>query len=733
MNTTTTGSIASIIEKRRPLSEKIAGVEADLKSLESALQHLEEHRSQLLAQVDDPNVAKLLQDINLAKLQQSINTEQKTLLKLKERFCSKTVKIGVVGRARQGKSRLIQSLTGLSGREIPDGERQYCTGVPCTIYHNSSEESYADVWFYSEESFLAEVIGSYYEKLRLSSKPRTIDEFAAKPLPPLPSYPSPNAEIEALYLRLTQYHIHLKQYRHLLQQPSPRRISKDEIREYVVQETGFQPKVLFNYLAVKKVKIVCKFPYTDVGQIAFIDMPGLGDTGIIDEQNLIKSLGQDVDVILFVRMPKSDGDRWDDVDVRLYDKLRTTLIDLPINLWSFMILNRTEADSCFRDNSKICQDLVQNIANKNIDVVDCIVANCANTQEANKVLQQVLDYLKAKITNLDYKYALLSQQRFTLLQSRVHVELEKVSKALDLATHDTHGFALFEIKFQEFWRELTNRLEKLLKDLRKKRETVDLEFKKSLEIALQACRSDTGIPSIQEIEQRNLVEKNYHIIYEKYLNEIRARLLQHLLSLNSGLKSSLDKVKSLVAEVFIAGRLGTLTEARGAEFINSIAVKIPEELIPGIPGKLKYGFKTLAEFELLYQGFAQHRIRKYLDGLTPGEPVTQKLSPSPTAEQVHLNLKIAHAETLTKCENALKQLLSEPNQAAYAIVEDFVDTILRAPEVESEWRIFLQDVRGEIWQEFQELGERVQLRRDVLNSVEQATTANQSNLMRFLN
>jgi len=62
MNINRSVQIASIIEKRRPLVQKIEAVEANLKSLSSALGHLEEHRNQLMARVDDLNVSGRLSD-----------------------------------------------------------------------------------------------------------------------------------------------------------------------------------------------------------------------------------------------------------------------------------------------------------------------------------------------------------------------------------------------------------------------------------------------------------------------------------------------------------------------------------------------------------------------------------------------------------------------------------------------------------------------------------------------
>ncbi|MBP5976328.1 hypothetical protein HW132_27265 [Brasilonema sp. CT11] len=800
MDTNETGSIASIIEKRLPLARKIIDVETELKSLDSEVRHLQKHHNQLLKRFDDSRVPSLLGDIRLTTLQSSINTELEALTKLKERFCRKTLNIGVVGRAKQGKSQLLQSLTGLTSGEIPDRNTHHCTGICSFIYNNKNGETYAEVWFHSEQSFLDEVISPYYEKLGLGEKPKTVDEFATKPLPLLlsnhPEYP---AQVAA-YEQLLQYHIHLDKYRSLLEQSSPRHISQNQIREYVAQETASSQSIFFNplgissldatptlslyetdthsqhlsasptlseraasgtgerkrqshatyyngeespqspqhfvaahgagsppippqilsegdpsgncslsdYLAVREIKIACQFNHADVGQIAFVDIPDLGDTGIWDQQRLMKILGQQVDAILFVRMPKSTDDDWRDVDVRLYDTVRAAQVDVvPTKLCSFMILNRTEADSRFGDNSKSCQDLAEDIAKTDISVVKCVTANCANTQQAHKVLEQVLDYLKAKMTDLDEKYAFLHQQQLNLLQNQVKAELEKVNKALDLATHDDiHGLGLFEEKFKELWLALTNTLEELLTGLRRKREAVNMDFKKQVETVLQTCRSDTGIPSIQEIEQRFCLEKSYKIIYEKYLNEIRAHLSKHLSLLDIGLEQSLDKVKLQLAQILMdKGQLEKLTQAKGGEFMEAIANQIPDELIPGIPSQLKYGFKTLARFKLSYRGFLQYRIRKCLDGLTPNQPATLKLSASSSAEQVLLNLKIAYAEAVSKCEKALKELLCEPSQVIYAIVEEFVDSILRATDVESEWRIFLQNVRRQIWHEFQHLGD----------------------------
>lgn len=729
MNINRTTQIANIIEKRRPLVEKIEGVQENLRSLSTALRHLEGHRDRLLERVGDPYTAGHLQEIDFARIQVSIVTQLEAIAKLKARFSRDTLNIGVVGRARQGKSRLLQSLTGLTAAEIPDGDRQHCTGVRSTIHHNSNVETHGEVYFYTERSFLDEVIAPYYEQLGLGAKPITLDEFAQESLPHLPSNFS-GAQTGAKYEHLRRYHTYLDRYRHLLKQPSPRRISKEEIREYVAQDTPDGQRIFFNYLAVQNVKIVCSFPNTDVGNIALVDMPGLGDTGIGDEERLLKTLGEDVDFVLFVRMPKSSGDYWADVDVKLYDTAGAALVDLPIDLWSVMILNRTRAESNNGDNSNNCQDLADTMAEKHIDVVQCVTVNCAVTDAVNtQILNVVLDYLTANITDLDRQYASVCQERLIQLRDRTKSEIEKAREALGKAAQRESEFPLFLRLFDTLWNDLTSGLEGLLRRLEEQRDAEDLDFKKQVDAAIAASRQDPGIPSVEEIERRRDRVGGYPNAYYEYLHEIRAHLSKHFLSLDDGLKQAIERVKSQVAEVLREkGHLATLTEATGREFLQIVAEEIPENL-----NKLQLGFQILSEFELSYRGLIQHRIRQQLDGLTPDKSCLKLSHQSISAQEVLANLKTLHAETLYNCESALEGLLIEPNQAAFAIVEEFVDRVLRAEGVKTEWQIFLEEVRADIWQnEFEQLGDRTRLRREWLDSVEKAEAANERELMRFL-
>lgn len=192
------------------------------------------------------------------------------------------------------------------------------------------------------------------------------------------------------------------------------------------------------------------------------------------------------------------------------------------------------------------------------------------------------------------------------------------------------------------------------------------------------------------------------------------------------MKRSLENIKSQVVDILATqGRLRTLAaEARGTEFLHAI-----ENLIPGNLTRLKLGFHILSTFDLSYRGLIQHRIRRHLDRLTPDETPLQ-LSKTPSAQEILVSLQTLHAEAIYECEAALDELLCEPSQAAYAIVEEFVDRILRAEGVKDDWQIFLEEIRSEIWlTEFEKLGESSRLRREWLNCIERASSANQFDLI----
>jgi hypothetical protein len=121
---------------------------------------------------------------------------------------------------------------------------------------------------------------------------------------------------------------------------------------------------------------------------------------------------------------------------------------------------------------------------------------------------------------------------------------------------------------------------------------------------------------------------------------------------------------------------------------------LPDEILEGQASRLKFGFEILSNFELSYRGMIQHRIRKCLDGLTPDKTnakLPNPLDPDKAAQQISKYLLALHGEAVFQCQTALEELLTEPSQAAFAIVEEFLDRVLRAEDVDEEWNKISED------------------------------------------
>ncbi|MCT7952858.1 dynamin family protein [Ancylothrix sp. C2] len=722
--------ITGIIEKRRPLAQKIAATDVNLRTIAAALENLEAQRHQLIDKVNDPTVAGRLEEINFSNIQAGIFKELEALGKLKARFSRDTLNIGVVGRMRQGKSTLLQSLTGLGDDVIPARSGGACTAVRSIIRHRPLQDTQATISFYSEESLFKEVILPYYQALNLTPIPINFDDFVHSSFSH--KIPGTDATKEAIYKRLkSDFYTHRHTYRPLLG-AEKRTVSKEQIKDYVTHSGDDNQLEGYKNLAVREVEIYCSFPNPEVGKIALVDIPGLGDLKLGDEALMLETLGREVDVVLFVRRPDPIGDAWKVEDTDLYNTAVRALRDLPQR--SFMVINE------LRDNPEstpLCQKFKQQInqGTVGIKVVECLVTNCQDKEKANQLLDRVLDYLANHIATLDNQYANKTQQNLLEIEKAVKAELEKAQNAFGEATMSGSDFSVSVDLFKPLIDHLKNRLTQLLNSLRQQRENESTDFKDKVLEVVKKCRSNTPIPSIEQIEFRANALGGIPNAYYDYLNKIRADLSQQFLCLDDGLKLSLNRVKSQVAEVLIKeGKLEKLAEEKGAEFIKALAEIIPAELIRGKESKLKLGFKLLADFELSYRGLVQHRIRQHLDVLTPNDPKVIGLSASPPAEQVLTSLKTAYAEAVYNCENSLEEFLCEPSQAAFAIVEEFLDRIFRAEGVEDEWRVFLYEWRSEVWpEEFKQLGERSHLRKVWLDAVEKAAGVNQSDTIQFLN
>ncbi len=729
--------ISQIIESRKKLADQLNSTQEALKKRKYALQALEDSCQQQQEYWNDqPEIVAKLESIQLTHLISQIDEELEKLSKLSARFSANTLNIGVVGRMGQGKSTLLQSLSGLSDEVIPARAGGACTAARSKICHRPGNQTDAVVTYHTEDSFFQDVILPYFNELSdlLNQKPRNLNQFQKLKLKPLASSRISNATHQTIYKRLyDDYYLNFGTYRVLLgKQPSA--IPAEEIKDYVAQERAHSRLKDSKHLAVRQVEIYCTFPKSDdVGQISLVDLPGLGDFKLGDERLMLETLGQEVDVVLFVRKPDEDRYAWQTEDTHLYDLASQALENLPSR--SFMVLNN-KVDSRNGGNLAGCQELREQIdrGQVKINVVDSIIANCSDSQQANQVLDRVIDYLQTKITALDLEYAKACQKRLFKIQTEMNQQLKKATAIFEPERLDDDWLPLFLSLFNPLKEELSLALVKKRKEYDKKSEQEDDEFKQQVAAVIQGCQENPGIiPSIEEIDAKEAELDGYKAAYNYYLPKIRENLQNQFSPLDQALKLSLEKKKAEIAEILIkTGRLGRLTEVRGYGFLNFIADRLPTQLMPNKESKLKSGFEHIASFSHEGEVRVLDSIQKQLEILKSDK--SQFVWPEePEAQNVHDFLNALSRKAIHNCENALQPLLNAPNKTAFAMIQKFEALVLRAEGVGDEWRVFLAKERMNIWDEFAQQHQRQQQKKEWLEeSVEPAISTNQLQNIQFL-
>ncbi|WP_027341629.1 P-loop NTPase family protein [Hamadaea tsunoensis] len=709
--------IAQILARRSEHATSLEALDSHLAAVGSALTRLDEARLDLLGRIEIEARDRLFDIGNTMRgLEDRLRGERAELARLGVRLGRTTLNVGMVGRARMGKSRFLQSLTGLTAREIPDGDGGFCTGVASLVQHRPGADPSAQVFLHDETTFLREVIEPYYSRLGLGPAPTAVRDFADHPLPALTG-DDPRATSE--YRHLGAYHANFGAYGGLIGGESPFTVGAERIREYVAQDDPSGSRQYHAFRAVRRVVITTNFPATDVEGLGVIDLPGLGDTNLGDSKILLSALKDDVDVVLFVREPKAGGDDIQDFDIDLYTQARDALSEIPMQRRSFLIINHRRSSD--RDNSANARRYQEKVAGSPIQVAGSTVVDCSRPDEVSAAFDPIVDYLLAHVDELDGLLLGDRLRHLAELRHELNTLVAEAGRVAALSQPSSSWFPLFQKLFESAYEQMSTALVKLVKSLEGSRNAPDGEFARAVAEVIRRAGEDDGLPDEEGIVIRAAAVGGRAIAYGQFLNEARAHLSRHFLELDGVLKARVAWMQEQIAQVLCgAGELAPLAgsarvvamgvagdsvsdsdggSATGRDVLLDIAGRVPENASEFVGAEIGYGLHMLADFELAYRGFIQHRIRPCLDGLHSDHPTFQLPLDVDTVSNAKMleMLEVSYQDALKRCEDTLRDIFAEPNGALFAIVEEFTDRVLRSIGVQREWRVFYEQVRAELW------------------------------------
>ena len=310
-------SIRDIRAKKRP------EVEANLQKIDNLLAAIRTTRGRADSVANQyPDLKEALRGISFNEAENLLGKARTACEAALVRLRRDSINIGVAGKARQGKSQILQMLTGLGDAQIPTGDGGFCTASR-SVVKNGDRQS-ATVFYLDEAKLLGdkvypsyEPIGSSDVALGLSPRPSSVAAFLATDLPSVPE----TASVEALenWKKVRTLQEDLRAHPELVSRlgASPESIDIGTVRNYLVKDNGEA-----NYQVVDHVEVVTPFAGDLPKGMTVYDLPGLEDPTPGIRETMLKSVSEDADIVLLLRMPKNTGDDWDAADLRTMNMLK---------------------------------------------------------------------------------------------------------------------------------------------------------------------------------------------------------------------------------------------------------------------------------------------------------------------------------------------------------------------------------------------------------------------------
>ena len=609
----------------------------------------------------------------LQSLQGKIDGCIRSLNALSKRFRRKTLDIGVVGKARQGKSTLIQNLTGLGEDIILTGNEDHHTGAVVKFVHQPNVDpahASADVEFYAKDKFLTQVLLPYYEEFAMSEQcPKTLDAFfAGKDISEsdVPSHAVEHVSFINQLRRKLQQHVGLFG-------ETEDGISAERINEFTAKCKPTNKKEKQSLWAmVESAKVGCSFPFLPREQrvnISISDTPGFGDRKVLKtaDEKIKENLSDNIDAVLWVTAIFDDNDSGgiSREEIDFYNKLDAAIGEIELNKWLYYIVNHKQhtaqnlIDQHYGqvNNEAICPTFKGVMPYK---------VNCSDVSEVERMFLSVLNLIKERLPKLDktlYRErvdnanALLREIGSSLndVLKQVQDEKQGVRAIVPKIEQPNPGDAIQE-RAEAHLVDVTKALDHIVERYRNDKDNSNSKFIKNLSkledelLPSKSDSQDTGGLEGQllkydgELDRQKLIDAKTGIdLYHGYgylCQEIRRHIIGKFDGLDDGLRALFDELRQKAVIAFIAptlicenGEISVTPES--AQTIENVGTQMRlqwddwkslENEISGLgtekdyqktAGKIAGAINNFSEALLTFRNFLLPRILPCFDALNP--------------------------------------------------------------------------------------------------------------------
>ena len=394
------GIVAKIRDVR---AQKCPEIERNVQKIDALLAALSVTRNRAAdVATHYPDLASALQKVSYTKAEDQLKEARKACEDALVRLRRKSVNIGVAGKARQGKSQILQMLTGLGDMQIPTGDGDFCTAT-LNIVRNGDAKT-ATVFYRTETDVLNSMVYPSFAPIGTEwgvglderDRPGTLSAFLSATYPTTEQVKNNGANSTALAnwgkvldlqkdLRDDALRAHLGK--------APEQLSDMNcVRDFLVKDDGQKM-----YQTVDHVEIVTPFPGGLPSEMTVYDIPGLQDPTAGIRERMIKTVAEEADVVFFLRLPASSGDGWETSDGEAFDILRKVypVDEVDINDWVQVVLNHWPAKGNTKNAEKMRDSAPEKYG------IEAVICDCGNQDEVREMIDSHIDALVSQAGRID--------------------------------------------------------------------------------------------------------------------------------------------------------------------------------------------------------------------------------------------------------------------------------------------------------------------------------------------
>ena len=665
-----------------------------------------------------------------AKLLEDMSAADSAFVKLGNHFAKKTISVAVVGIARNGKSTFLQNLTGLGNDQIPAQGGEACTSTQSLIV-NDKGGRWAKAYYYTREEFL-QVIANCYQLMKWGVPSfNTISGFLADFSNR--SAPYENA-LANTWEQLKLYHDHIRELDDNVFIPRLDSESLDmaKVKETVTYDEG---ATRHQNIAVSRVEIHCPFPAEDVGAVSVVDTPGLdAKSEERDKMILTDVLNRTADFVLFVHIPlnpavpHSVSKMFDLCNSCFNQHSSSTLKDRAFFVANQAVVKDAETGDIIKNGTtpENNANLQKAFEKGEIPAERIIRVDVSKPDDVRqKVLDPMIDYLTREFPILDGEEVKVVEEEVNDFRSRLEKLAADAYAAFGLdRTIDHDGFRKLIEQFDAFFPHFSGTLTRIV-DEKVPAENQDDDsdepvinpFVKKVSEVFQSYMDEIGETlSLEKVQfEMDRLPGQGGAAFYNLLSHLRCRVRDCFSKVEDACFGMVEDAKTEVSSVFVAplptggglGNVAALKDAEGKPLSGSEFFRALADLCKEATGKtgcrsLAAQFKKFADFELKFSGFLEHRVSVALTPLRQGtcDAVLGRHPDFSSAESIRSALLQLGNDAVNRVACALvEKSASEPKQAIFAVLENFVDRTLRTQGMEKEWQEFYEIVRAEVWPE----------------------------------